>query len=111
MQDFSDVYAVKTASVYYTSLAFLALLDACNKHSPNLRSQIIAISSIGGFSRLSAASIAHSSSKAAVTHMVKMMATAWVPFGIRCNVLAPGLVLSELSAGVIGKLGGEKGEY
>jgi NAD(P)-dependent dehydrogenase (short-subunit alcohol dehydrogenase family) len=42
--------------------------------------------------------------------MVKMMSTAFVPFGIRCNVLAPGLVQSELAAGVISKLGeGAKG--
>jgi NAD(P)-dependent dehydrogenase (short-subunit alcohol dehydrogenase family) len=36
--------------------------------------------------------------------MMKMMATAFVPYGIRCNVLAPGLVRSELAAGVIEKL-------
>jgi NAD(P)-dependent dehydrogenase (short-subunit alcohol dehydrogenase family) len=110
MNDFSNVFAVNTTSVYYTSLAFLELLDAGHKHSPNVRSQIIATSSIGGFSRLSGASFAYSSSKAAVTHMMKMMATAFVPFGIRCNVLAPGLVQSELAAGVISTLGeGEKG--
>jgi NAD(P)-dependent dehydrogenase (short-subunit alcohol dehydrogenase family) len=110
MHDFNDVYAVNATSVYYTSLAFLELLDAGNKHSPNIHSQIIATSSIGGFSRLSGASFAYSSSKAAVTHMVKMMSTAFVPFGIRCNVLAPGLVQSELAAGVISKLGeGAKG--
>ena len=109
MQQFTDVYATNTTSVYYTSLAFLELLHAGNTLSSTVRSQIIAMSSIGGFSRLSGASFAYSSSKAAVTHMVKMMATAWVPFGIRCNVLAPGLVQSELAAGVIGKLGGKEG--
>jgi NAD(P)-dependent dehydrogenase (short-subunit alcohol dehydrogenase family) len=109
--DFTNVYATNTTSIYYTSLAFLLLLDAGNNLSnSNIRSQIMATSSIGGFSRLSGASFAYSSSKAAVTHMMKMMATAFVPYGIRCNVLAPGLVQSELAAGVISGLGAGKGD-
>jgi NAD(P)-dependent dehydrogenase (short-subunit alcohol dehydrogenase family) len=110
MSDFTNVYTANTTSIYYTSIAFLELLDAGNKLSAsNIRSQIIATSSIGGFSRLSGASFAYSSSKAAVTHMMKMMATAFVPYSIRCNVLAPGLVQSELAADVISKLGKGKG--
>jgi NAD(P)-dependent dehydrogenase (short-subunit alcohol dehydrogenase family) len=112
MEDFTNTYAVNATSVYYTALAFLELLDAGNKtNSLGIRSQIVATSSIGGFSRLSGASFAYSSSKAAVTHMMKMMATAFVPFRIRCNVLAPGLVESELAGGIISKLsdGGSSG--
>jgi NAD(P)-dependent dehydrogenase (short-subunit alcohol dehydrogenase family) len=105
MEDFTNTYSVNATSVYYTALAFLELLDAGNSFdSLGVRSQIIATSSIGGFSRLSGASFAYSSSKAAVTHMMKMMATAFVPFRIRCNVLAPGLVESELAGGIISKL-------
>ncbi|KAF2028992.1 NAD(P)-binding protein [Setomelanomma holmii] len=95
---------VNATSVRYTALAFLHLLDAGNKHNPTTRSQIIATSSIGGFSCLAGASFAYSSSKAGVTHMMKMMATAFVPFRIRCNVLAPGLFPSELAGGIIGSL-------
>lgn len=112
MDEFSNTYAVNATGVYYTALVFLELLDAGNQRTESeygCRSQIIATSSIGGFSRLAGASFAYSSSKAAVTHMVKMMATAFVPFRIRCNVLAPGLVQSELTAGVIGRLRGEGG--
>jgi NAD(P)-dependent dehydrogenase (short-subunit alcohol dehydrogenase family) len=107
MEEFTNTYAVNTASVYYASLAFLELLEAGSRNRDGEyceRSQIIATSSIGGFSRLAGASFAYSSSKAAVTHMMKMMATAFVPFHIRCNVLAPGLVQSDLATGVIGSL-------
>jgi NAD(P)-dependent dehydrogenase (short-subunit alcohol dehydrogenase family) len=107
MQDFTRVYEANATSVYYTAIAFLELLDAGNaKRNVDVRSQVIATSSIGGFSRLAGASFAYSSSKAAVTHMCKMMSTAFVQFGIRVNVLAPGLVASELAAGVIAGLGG-----
>jgi NAD(P)-dependent dehydrogenase (short-subunit alcohol dehydrogenase family) len=112
MDDFTNTYAVNATGVHYTALAFLELLDAGNKSGLlGVRSQIVATSSIGGFSRLSGASFAYSSSKAAVTHMMKMMATAFVPFKIRCNVLAPGLVESELAGGVISELsdGGKGG--
>jgi NAD(P)-dependent dehydrogenase (short-subunit alcohol dehydrogenase family) len=106
MEDFTNTYAVNATSVYYTALAFLELLDAGNKSdSVGVRSQIVATSSIGGFSRLSGGSFAYSSSKAAVTHMMKMMGTAFVPFRIRCNILAPGLVQSELAGEIISKLG------
>ncbi|KAH6866845.1 hypothetical protein BKA58DRAFT_318749 [Alternaria rosae] len=110
MADFTNTYAVNNTAVYYTALSFLTLLDAGNGRKTahtDVRSQIITTSSIGGFSRLPGASFAYNSSKAAVTHMTKMLATAFVPYGIRCNVLAPGIFPSELAMGIIGSL--EKG--
>lgn len=107
MQDFTQTYAVNVTSVYYTALAFLTLLDAGNTKGnlgADTRSQIIATSSIGGFSRLAGASFAYNSSKAAVTHMMKMMATSFAPYRIRCNVLAPGIFPSDITTGIIGSL-------
>ncbi|KAF1851169.1 NAD(P)-binding protein [Cucurbitaria berberidis CBS 394.84] len=107
MEDFTRTYAVNTTGVYYTTLAFLELLDAGNKTAnmgPDWRSQVIATSSIGGFSRLNGASFAYNSSKAAVAHMMKMMATTFVPFKIRCNVLAPGIFPSDLAGGIMSSL-------
>ncbi|KAJ5061058.1 hypothetical protein J3E72DRAFT_241179 [Bipolaris maydis] len=107
MQDFTQTYAVNVTGVYYTALAFLTLLDAGNTKGnfcTGVRSQIIAVSSIGGFSRLSGASFAYNSSKAAVTHMMKMLATSLAPYRIRCNVLAPGIFPSDMTTGIIGGL-------
>jgi NAD(P)-dependent dehydrogenase (short-subunit alcohol dehydrogenase family) len=108
MADFTQTYAVNATGVYYTTLAFLGLLDAGNKRGNmglERRSQAIATSSIAGYSRLNGASFAYNSSKAAVTHMMKMMATAFVPYSIRCNVLAPGIFPSNLASGIISNLG------
>lgn len=116
MSEFDQVYRVNVTSVYYTSIAFLSLLSVGNTHSSSpspsashfhstsIRSQIIATSSIASFSRLSGSSFAYNSSKAALTHLMKMMSTAFAPFRIRCNVLAPGLVESELANGIIAAL-------
>ncbi|KAF2679578.1 NAD(P)-binding protein [Lentithecium fluviatile CBS 122367] len=108
MEDFTQTYAVNTTAVNHIALAFLNLLDAGNNKGnmgPDWRSQIVATSSIGGFSRLKGASFAYNSSKAAVMHMIKMMATAFVPYKIRCNVLAPGIFPSDLAGGTIANLG------
>lgn len=104
-EDFTKTYAVNNTSVYYTALAFLDLLDEGNKRGnmgPDWHSQILATSSIGGFSRLRGASFAYNSSKAAVTHLMKMLATSFVPFKIRCNVLAPGPFPSDMTTGIFG---------
>ncbi|KAF2747708.1 NAD(P)-binding protein [Sporormia fimetaria CBS 119925] len=100
MEDFTNTYAVNTTSVYYSTMAFLELLDAGNKRGnmgPDIRSQVLTTGSIGAFSRLRGASFAYNSSKVATTHMMKMMATAFVPYNIRCNVLAPGTFPSEIA--------------
>lgn len=108
MEDFTNTYNVNTTAVYYTTLAFLELLGEGNEVGnmrAGIRSQVIATSSIGGFSRLRGASFAYNSSKAAVTHMMKMLATSFVPYKIRCNVLAPGIFPSDLAGGTINNLG------
>jgi diacylglycerol diphosphate phosphatase/phosphatidate phosphatase len=108
MADFTQTYAVNATGVYYTTLAFLGLLDAGNKRGNmglERRSQVIATSSIAGYSGPNGTSFAYNSSKAAVTHMMKMMATAFVPYNIRCNVLAPGIFPSDLASGIISNLG------
>ncbi|KAF2005419.1 NAD(P)-binding protein [Amniculicola lignicola CBS 123094] len=72
---------------------------------PDLRSQVNATSSIGGLSRLKGASFTYNSSKVAVTHMMKMLATSFAPYKIRCTVLAPGIFPSDLAGGTINDLG------
>ncbi|KAF2114817.1 hypothetical protein BDV96DRAFT_646687 [Lophiotrema nucula] len=108
MEEFTETYAVNATGVYYTTLAFLELLDAGNSKGnmgPDWRSQVVATSSIGGFSRLKGASFAYNSSKAAVTHMMKMLATSFVPYKIRCNVLAPGIFPSDMTSAIFQNAG------
>lgn len=88
---FTHTYAVNLTGVFFSCVAFLELLDAGNKKgNVSQSSQVIATTSIGSFNRLPLAGFAYSSSKAGATHMMKMLATALVDFGIRSNVIAPG---------------------
>ncbi|ORY61613.1 uncharacterized protein BCR38DRAFT_440690 [Pseudomassariella vexata] len=110
--DFTKTVHVNNTAVFYTAVAFLDLLDEGNKRRNIPQdSQILVTSSVAGFSRYLASSFAYSTSKAAVTHLVKMLSTYFAQneFHIRANVIAPGLYPSELTAGQIGKLEKYKG--
>lgn len=73
MEDFTQAAHVNNTAVFYTAMAFLDLLDEGNKKgNVPQRSQILVTSSIAGFSRSVAAGFSYSTSKAAVTHLVKM---------------------------------------
>jgi NAD(P)-dependent dehydrogenase (short-subunit alcohol dehydrogenase family) len=103
MQAFTTTQHVNNTAVFYTAVAFLDLLDAGNKKGNVPQdSQIIATSSVAGFSRSLLHSFAYSSSKAAVTHLVKMLSTflSVNGFRIRANVIAPGFYPSEMTEGI-----------
>lgn len=88
---FNETFAVNTTAVFFTIAAFLELLDAGNKAgNVEQKSQIITTSSVAAFNRDPLAGFAYGSSKAAIVHTMKQLATRMVPYGIRANVIAPG---------------------
>jgi len=94
------------------------LLDAGNKQRNVAQdSQIIVTSSIAGFMRHLSAGFAYNSSKAATTHLVKMLSTYFsqAGFRIRANVIAPGLYPSEMTEqttkGLEAFAGGREGAF
>ena len=90
-EEFTNTFHVNTTAVFFTTIAFLGLLDAGNKRkNVEQLSQVIATSSIAGFSRQPPGGYAYGLSKAACTHLVKQLATTLVPYDIRANALAPG---------------------
>lgn len=96
--EFSSAYHINCTAVFYTAVTFIDLLDAGNQKG-NLpqRSQVLVTSSIAGFSRVPAAGFPYSTSKAAVTHLVKMLSHYWGDYHIRVNLVAPGLYPSEMT--------------
>ncbi|KAH8427187.1 SDR family NAD(P)-dependent oxidoreductase [Aspergillus melleus] len=110
-EDFTKTFDVNVTGSYYTVLAFLPLLEAANKRRPapqkNVLSpptaQVIITSSIAGFNRAVPFSIAYNTSKAAVNHLVKVLATLLTGYDVRVNGIAPGFYLSEMSADSFGE--------
>jgi NAD(P)-dependent dehydrogenase (short-subunit alcohol dehydrogenase family) len=112
--DFTQTLHINTSAVFYTAMAFLDLLDAGNqKRNVPQDSQVIVTSSVAGFSRYLANSFAYSSSKAAVTHLVKMLSTTFSQqgFHIRANVIAPGLYPSEMTTTSTSKMDKHAGHH
>jgi NAD(P)-dependent dehydrogenase (short-subunit alcohol dehydrogenase family) len=90
-EDYTNTFAVNTTAVFSTLVAFLELLDKGNKAgNVEQKSQFIGIASAGAFNRVPMAGFAYGGSKAALVHTMKQFATKMVPYGIRCNTIAPG---------------------
>lgn len=97
-QSFNDVFRVNNTAVFYTVVAFLPLLEAGNsKGNVEQKSQVIATSSVASFNRAAFSGFAYSASKAGTTHMMKQFSTMLTPYGIRSNIIAPGLYPSEMT--------------
>lgn len=104
--DFTNVLDVNVTGTYYTVVAFLPLLDAANKRRPAPdpqilsppKAQVVITSSIAGYNRIVPHSFAYSLSKAAATHLVKMLSTVFASYDIRANGIAPGLYHSDIAA-------------
>jgi NAD(P)-dependent dehydrogenase (short-subunit alcohol dehydrogenase family) len=86
--DWAKTFETNLTGAWFTSIAFLKLLDAGNKRVADkgvyaAKSQIVVISSTDGFLRHGLFSFAYSASKAALTHLAKSMATNFIRWGIR----------------------------
>jgi NAD(P)-dependent dehydrogenase (short-subunit alcohol dehydrogenase family) len=84
------------------SIAFLPLLAKGGETTPGYTSSIINVSSISGAMKgNSSGQFAYASSKAATTHLSRMLATVFQKTKVRVNVIAPGVFPSEVSECVV----------
>ncbi|KAG6836259.1 hypothetical protein H0H93_009735, partial [Arthromyces matolae] len=111
-EDFAETFATNVTAVYYTTVAFLDLLYQGNVRQqrmaaptengiprpPYRSSQVLSVSSSGSF-RLDSKilSPSYTLSKSACTHLGKLLANLLAPWGIRSNILAPGVWPSEMT--------------
>lgn len=106
MDDFSNTLHTNITGTFFTVVAFLPLLEATNKRRPAPVSevpsaptaQIIITSSIAGFVRAVPVGFPYNTSKAGVTHLIKLLSTYLCEHDIRVNGIAPGLYISEMSS-------------
>ncbi|RYP08782.1 hypothetical protein DL764_001693 [Monosporascus ibericus] len=97
--DYTKTFAINTTAVWYTAMLFLKLLEYVSMHTPagnkqgnvEQKSQVVAVSSIGGFNKQNTGGYAYGQSKAACTHLIKQLSIALPQWDIRANVICPGL--------------------
>ncbi|KAJ2979206.1 hypothetical protein NUW58_g7263 [Xylaria curta] len=105
IEDYTRTFAVNASSVWYTTMTFLKLLEAGNaRANVEQKSQVVAVSSIGGFNKTNTGGFAcfDAQSKAACTHLIKQLSVVLPQWDIRANLICPGLYPSEMSAAAIG---------
>ncbi|KAL7892954.1 hypothetical protein HDV63DRAFT_413532 [Trichoderma sp. SZMC 28014] len=100
VDEYADTFKINTAGFWYTSLAFLKLLDAGNRQkNMSFSSQIVGTCSTLGFGRFAPTGrFAYGQSKASQQHMMKQLSTHMVPYGIRVNSIAPGLFPTDMTS-------------
>ncbi|KAF5625336.1 NAD(P)H-dependent oxidoreductase [Fusarium tjaetaba] len=99
-QQWADTLKTNVTGPYYMSMAFLPLLAKGRENTPGYSSQIINVSSISGAMKGSSmGQPAYATSKAALTHLSRMIATLTKDVKVRVNVIAPGLFPSEMTTG------------
>ncbi|KAF4449359.1 hypothetical protein F53441_7338 [Fusarium austroafricanum] len=99
-EQWAETFKTNVTGPYYMSMAFLPLLAKGRDVTPGYASQIVNVSSISGAMKGSSmGQPAYATSKAALTHLSRMLASLSKDVKVRVNVIAPGLFPSEMTTG------------
>jgi len=100
MTEWKDVWETDVAAVYFTTVAFLELLQAAahQKHTEHLSPSVIVISSMSGIITHAQGHFSYNAAKAGTVHLAKLMAFEFKKAGVRVNSIAPGYFPSEMTA-------------
>ncbi|KAF2871665.1 hypothetical protein BDV95DRAFT_493715 [Massariosphaeria phaeospora] len=102
-ESWADTFKTNVTGAYFMSVAFLPLLAKGGSVTPGYSSSVINVTSISGAMKGSSmGQPAYASSKAAATHLSRMLATVFSETKVRVNVIAPGIFPSEMTAGKSG---------
>ncbi|EAU85918.1 short-chain dehydrogenase [Coprinopsis cinerea okayama7 len=98
-EQWSQLYTINTFSIFFMTTAFLGLLAKGGEEIPGHWSSVVNITSISGVMKLAQDHFCYNSSKAAATHLTKMLSTEILLKGypIRINAVAPGVYESEMT--------------
>ncbi|KAJ4501422.1 short-chain dehydrogenase [Lentinula lateritia] len=104
-QGWSDLYSINVFSIFFTTTAFLGLLEKGTKECqiPGYTSSVINITSISGVIKLAQDHFCYNSAKAAASHLTKMLSTEFAlkKIPVRVNSIAPGVYASEMTTDTI----------
>jgi len=104
-EDFGGWGAVlntNVTSVYFTTVAFLPLLQAAAATHGDRAGSAIVISSMSGLMRHAQGHFAYNAAKGATVHLAKLMSAEFEEAGVRVNSIAPGYFPSEMTTGESG---------
>lgn len=85
-------------SVYFTTVAFLPLLQRGSGVHGHLYASVIVISSMSGLMRHAQGHFSYNAAKGGTVHLTKLMSSEFQKAGVRVNSIAPGYFPSEMTA-------------
>lgn len=100
-ENWGSTFDTDVTSVYFTTVAFLPLLQAGIEPKGPLEKfvpSVITTSSMSGMMRHAQGHFSYNAAKAATVHLTKMMSAEFQQTGIRVNSIAPGYFPSEMTA-------------
>ncbi|KAF2085613.1 NAD(P)-binding protein [Saccharata proteae CBS 121410] len=99
-ESWAETFHTNVTAGYFMSMAFLPLLAKGGSRTPGYSSSVVNVSSISGAMKgNSAGQFAYASSKAAFTHLTRMLAMTFSQAKVRVNCIAPGVFPSEMTTG------------
>ncbi|CAI4220079.1 unnamed protein product [Parascedosporium putredinis] len=98
-EDWAAVYSTNTSAAYFVTTAFLPLLNYSTEKHEGWSGMVINISSVSGRIKTGQHHYSYNASKAATTHLTRMLASDFLTNGvrIRVNSISPGLFPSEMT--------------
>jgi len=103
-EQWEDTFRTNVSSAFFMSMAFLPILAKGHEVTPGYSSSIVNVSSISGAMKgSSGGQPAYAASKAAFTHLSRMLATTFKDTKVRVNTIAPGIFPSEMTTGASGE--------
>ncbi len=102
-EGWNNVFNTNVTSVYFTTVAFLPLLQAAVETHGALSPSVIVISSMSGITRESQGHFSYNAAKGATVHLSKLMSAEFQKANIRVNSIAPGYFPSEMTMGESGE--------
>lgn len=101
VEEWNETFNTDVTSVYFTTVAFLPLLQAAIEPKgplPRFASSVITISSMSGLMRHAQGHFSYNAAKGATVHLTKLMSAEFQRAWIRVNSIAPGYFPSEMTA-------------
>lgn len=96
--EWASTFNTNVSSVYFTTVAFLPLLQASQSSKEHHSASVIVISSMSGIMRHAQGHFSYNAAKGATVHLAKLMSYEFEKVGIRVNSIAPGYFPSEMTA-------------
>ena len=97
-EQWNSTFNTNVSSVYFTTVAFLPLLQAGTETHGSRTASVIVISSMSGIMRRSQGHFSYNAAKGATVHLAKLMSAEFEKTEVRVNSIAPGYFPSEMTA-------------